>query len=114
MEVWEEERKEKSEGLYHHISISENLVKKHADKEGNKSPNPLYQVWIINDGLLASWLLGTMKEDILSMVIEEANTAYEVWTSLEQQLLPVTVEKEGNLKNMLMRIKKGPVLLMNI
>lgn len=47
-----------------------------------------------------------MKEDVLSTVFEEAGTAFDLWTSLEQ-LLPITIEKQGNLKRMLMGIKKG-------
>ncbi|KAK2662672.1 hypothetical protein Ddye_001246 [Dipteronia dyeriana] len=94
-------------GLYQHLSISEKPAEELADEEGNKIPNPHYHLWITNDGLLTSWLLRTIKEDILSMVIDEADTAYEVWTSLEQQLLPVTVEKKDNLKKKLIGIKKG-------
>lgn len=47
-----------------------------------------------------------MKE-VISTIYEEDNTAFEVWLALAQQLLPNTVEKEGNLKNMLVGIKKG-------
>ena len=47
-----------------------------------------------------------MKEDVPSMVFEEAGTVFDLWTSLEQ-LLPITIEKQGNLKSMLMGIKKG-------
>ena len=47
-----------------------------------------------------------MKEDVPSMVFEEAGTVFDLWTSLEQQLLPITIENEGNLKSMLMGIKK--------
>ena len=61
---------------------------------------------MINDGLLTFWLLGIMNEDIISSIFG-LETAYEVWILLEQQLLPMTIEKEGHLKNMLMTIKKG-------
>ncbi|TXG48399.1 hypothetical protein EZV62_027693 [Acer yangbiense] len=77
------------------------------DDKGNKSPNQLYQSWINNDGLLSSWLLGTMKEEVMSLIYSEVDTAYKIWTSIEEQLLPVIVEKEGLLKNMLMSIRKG-------
>ena len=95
----------RSLGVLHHLSNGEKLAEEINDDKGNKSPNPQYQQWISNDGLLTSWLLGTMKEDVLSMIGGE--TAYELWTSLEEQLLPVTVEKERNLKNMLITVKKG-------
>ncbi|KAI3463824.1 hypothetical protein Pfo_020487 [Paulownia fortunei] len=76
-------------------------------ENGEKIWNSQYQTWLTNDGLLTSWLLGTMTEDILSIVFGEVETAFDLWTSLEQQLLPVTIEKEGNLKNLLMVIRKG-------
>ena len=40
-------------------------------------------------------------------MVFEVGTVFDVWMSFEQQLLLVTIEKEGNLKNMLMGIKKG-------
>ena len=48
-----------------------------------------------------------MEEDVLSTVFGETGTAFNIWTSLEQQLLPITIENEGNLESMLMKIKKG-------
>ncbi|TXG67661.1 hypothetical protein EZV62_008936 [Acer yangbiense] len=74
-------------GLYHHLSMSEKPVEELVDEKGNKSPNPLYQVWITNDGLLTSWLLGTMKEVILSMVLEEVNIAYKFAQGLGNQYM---------------------------
>ena len=59
-----------------------------------------------NDVLLTSWLLRTMKEEMLSSILD-AKMAYQVWTYLEEQLLPTTIKKEGLLKNMLVTIKKG-------
>ena len=46
-----------------------------------------------------------MKEEVLTMI--NGDTAHEIWTSIEEQLLPATVEKARSLKNMLMTIKKG-------
>ena len=76
-------------------------------KKKDKISNPNYQIWVTNDGLLTSWLIGSMKEDFLSMVFEEWGYAFDLWTSLEQQLFPIAINKEGNLKIMLMGIKKG-------
>ncbi|EXC01670.1 hypothetical protein L484_002846 [Morus notabilis] len=59
-----------------------------------------------NDGLLISWLLGTINEEAQPSIDEDA-MAFTLWSSLEEQLLPTTIEKEGLLKNMLMTIKKG-------
>ena len=46
-----------------------------------------------------------MKE-VLNIIFNVEMT-YQIWTSLEEQLLPTIVEKEGHLKNMLMILIKG-------
>lgn len=38
-------------------------------------------------------------------------TAYNIWQLLEEQLLPATKEREAQLKNMLMMLKKGQISL---
>ncbi|KAJ1384304.1 hypothetical protein SESBI_42651 [Sesbania bispinosa] len=96
----------KSLGLYHHLTDDTKPSLETEDDKGNKTPNLLYELWTTNDGLLVSWLLGTMNEDIISSIFG-SEIAYDLWTSLEQQPLPMTVEKEGHLKRMLMTIKKG-------
>ncbi|TXG61102.1 hypothetical protein EZV62_012465 [Acer yangbiense] len=48
-----------------------------------------------------------MKKDVLSLVMGEIGTAFVVWAALEPHHLPITVEKESNLKRLLMEIKKG-------
>ena len=60
-----------------------------------------------NDGLLTLWLFGTIEENVLSMVFEEIGSIFDVWTPLEQQLLPIIIGNEGNLKNMLIGVKKS-------
>ena len=48
-----------------------------------------------------------MKQEVLSLVFEtEIATAFDDWTSLQQQLLPITVN-EGHIKNMLISLKRG-------
>ena len=37
----------------------------------------------------------------------DVDSAYQGWTSLEEQLIRTTIEKEGLLKNMLVTSKKG-------
>lgn len=93
----------RSLGVLHHLE--KNGVKPEKQLENGKT-NPDYTSWLTNDGLIISWLLGTIKEEVQPSVTEDS-TAYDVWSSLEEQLLPITVEKEGLLKNMLMTIKKG-------
>ena len=99
----------RSLGILHHLTSEEKPAEEIDDGSKEKMiPNPQYNLWLRNNGLLTSWLLGTMKEEVLSLIFEaETATAHEVWTSLESQLLPITVEKEGHLKSMLMKIKKG-------
>lgn len=38
--------------------------------------------WTNNDGLLTTWLLGTIDEDVLA-TLEETDSAKQVWKSLE-------------------------------
>lgn len=98
-------------GLYHHLISCEKLDEKIKDDEGKKSPNLLQYPWINYDGLLSPWLLRTIKEEVMSLIYCEANTAQKIWTSIEEQLFPITVEKEGLLKNILISIRKGTKFL---
>ncbi|KAL5790385.1 hypothetical protein ACOSQ2_005273 [Xanthoceras sorbifolium] len=93
-------------GVYHHLTVNEKPAAE-IENEGKKVKNDHLQIWRTNDGLLTSWLLGTMKEDVLSLVMGETGTTFTVWVALEQHLLPITIEKESNLKRLLMGIKKG-------
>ena len=43
----------------------------------------------------------------MSLIYSDVYTTYKIWTSIEEQLLLVTMEKEGLLKSMLMSIRKG-------
>ncbi|KAF7824604.1 Retrovirus-related Pol polyprotein from transposon RE1 [Senna tora] len=95
----------RSLGVLHHLTSGEKPTEEIKGDAEKSSPNPNYQKWVTNDGLLTSWLLGTMKEEVLTMI--NGDTAYEIWTSIEEQLLPATVEKARWLKNMFMTIKKG-------
>ena len=52
---------------------------------------------LTNDGLLISWLFGIIKEETQPSIVEDA-TAYDMWSYLEEQLLPIMI--------MLMTIKK--------
>ncbi|XP_012851642.1 PREDICTED: uncharacterized protein LOC105971340 [Erythranthe guttata] len=96
----------RSLGVFHHLESEEIPTEEIKNDEGKTSPNPVYAAWIVNDGLLLSWLCGTMNEEMLSSIFD-AGTVRQLWKSLEEQLLPITIEKEGNMKNMFMTIKKG-------
>lgn len=80
--------------VLHHLLNKKNPIDEIKDEERNKRPNMQYQLWINNDRLLTSWPLGNIKEDILSIIFY-VETTYEVWTFLEEKLLPVTVKKKG-------------------
>lgn len=76
------------------------------DANGNKVLNPNLDTCNDNDGLLTSWLLRIMTEEVLGMSLR-AKFAYQVWQSPEEQLLPITKEKEIHLTDRLLSLKKG-------
>ncbi|GKV27057.1 hypothetical protein SLEP1_g36265 [Rubroshorea leprosula] len=57
----------RSAQLIHHFE--EEAPAMRITKDGEEVPNPDHDVWLNNDGLLTSWLLGTMKEEALSLVL---------------------------------------------
>ena len=81
----------KSLGIIHHLAEGKPTEEIVGD-DGKKGINPNYVFWLNNDGLLVSWLSGIMIVDIFSM-INGGETAKDVWSSLEEQLLPNTVKK---------------------
>lgn len=79
--------------------------------ESSRIYNPNYQLWINNDG--TTWLLGTMTVDMLSFTFG-LDTAFNVWHTIEEHLLPATKEKGIYLTNCLMGLKKGSAPLEGI
>ncbi|KAK2640993.1 hypothetical protein Ddye_022756 [Dipteronia dyeriana] len=65
-----------------------------------------YQDFLLNKLQSFVKLLGIIVEDNLSMVMG-CETAKAIWSSLEEQLLPNTIEKEVILKDSLATLKKG-------
>ncbi|RVW82493.1 hypothetical protein CK203_046290 [Vitis vinifera] len=51
------------------------------------------ETWSHNDGLLTSWLLGLMTKEVM-LLLDGTETAYDVWNSLGEKLIPMTKEKE--------------------
>ncbi|KAI3458706.1 hypothetical protein Pfo_015369 [Paulownia fortunei] len=90
----------------HHISDPKRPVDDISDSAGKKIKNPNLDPWITNDGLLMSWLLGNMKEEVLNMIFG-GDTVYSIWKSLQEQLLPDIEENEAQLKNNLYALSKG-------
>ncbi|KAK3221940.1 hypothetical protein Dsin_008965, partial [Dipteronia sinensis] len=74
-------------GLEHQINNSQKRADEIIDSAGKKSKNPNFETWINNDGLLMSWLLGNVKEEVLSMIFG-GDTSYSIWNNLQEQLLP--------------------------
>ncbi|GLT52666.1 hypothetical protein SLA2020_259920 [Shorea laevis] len=74
-------------------------------KDEKEELNPEYEVWLNNDGLLTSWLLGTMNEEALSLVVG-CDSAFQIWKSLEDHYLASTKEQEMHLKGQL-AVKRG-------
>ncbi|KAK3217809.1 hypothetical protein Dsin_011779 [Dipteronia sinensis] len=70
-------------GLSHHLNENEQPATDIEDDKGEKILNPLYRTQCVNDGILISWLRGTIKDEVLSLFFQEADTTYKVWTSLE-------------------------------
>ncbi|GKV31042.1 hypothetical protein SLEP1_g39784 [Rubroshorea leprosula] len=62
--------------------------------------NPEYDVWLSNDGLLTSWILGTMNEESLSLVVG-CDSALQIWRCLEEHYLASSKESELHLKGQL-------------
>ncbi|GAU44375.1 hypothetical protein TSUD_243070 [Trifolium subterraneum] len=101
----------RSLGLEHHITADTSKPDDEiTDSSGTKIKNPDAVQWILNDGLLTSWLLGNMKEETVSMILG-GDTAHYIWSSLHEQLLPNTEDGEAQLKNSLYALSKGNLSL---
>jgi hypothetical protein len=96
--------------LEHHITSSEKPVDEVTDSTGNKSNNPDKDQWVFNDGLLTSWLLSNMKEETLSLIYG-GDTAFSIWSAINEQLLPDSEDNEAQLKNNLYGLSKGTLSL---
>ncbi|KAA0054505.1 putative leucine-rich repeat receptor-like protein kinase [Cucumis melo var. makuwa] len=64
-------------GIEHHLTEEKKLDDEAANKEESFKDYPSCAVWITNDGLLISWLLEIISEDVLNM-IEETETTFQV------------------------------------
>ncbi|GKV49630.1 hypothetical protein SLEP1_g56371 [Rubroshorea leprosula] len=93
----------RSAQLLHHLE--EEAPAMTVIKNDKEVPNQDYEVWLNNDGLLTSWLLGTMNEDSLSLVVG-SNSTYQIWKCLQDHYLAATKEQELYLKGQLI-VKKG-------
>ena len=76
------------------------------DTETKETHDQSIETWFQNDGLLTSWLLGLMIEEVM-LLLDGTKTAYDVWNFLEEKIFPITKEKEVQLINRLRGLKKG-------
>lgn len=92
----------RSAQLLHHIEGD--MPSKVVQRENKDAENPDYAIWINNYYFLTSWLLGTMSEEVHSLVIG-CNTTRQIWKCLEEHVLASIKEREIQLKNQLATIK---------
>lgn len=78
--------------------------------EAKEQINPAYSTWVNNDGLLTTWLLGTITEEVL-LDLEDTSSARNIWQSIENIMLPQSKEKEILLTDSLMSLTKGSMNL---
>ena len=96
----------RSLGLIHHLSENRHASEETMGTETKETHDQSIETWSHNDGLLTSWLLGLMTEEVM-LLLDGTETAYDVWNSLGEKLLPMTKEKEVQLTNRLRGVKKG-------
>ncbi|KAF7813229.1 Retrovirus-related Pol polyprotein from transposon TNT 1-94 [Senna tora] len=88
------------------------LVGKHqkiyltVDDEKNNKINPEYEHWEKQDQSLASWLIGSMAEEMVTRMVGKS-TLQQVWTRLDEFFAEQTKAKERLLKVQLRSTKKG-------
>ena len=68
-------------------------------------PNPDYQQWVRSDQIVQAWLVGSLSEDILSVVLG-AHTAQEVWISLGNHFNRVSSSRVFELQRRLQTVLK--------
>ena len=91
--------------MTHHLN-QENTPSKEITKEnGETAPSPSYLIWVKNDGLLTAWILSNISTEVL-ISLENVSSASNVWKSIEELILPITVEKEMVLNDALMSLKR--------
>ena len=95
----------RSLGLVHHLSKNRHTSEETMSTETKETHDQSIETWFHNNGLLTSWLLGLMIEEVM-LLLDGIETAYDVWNSLEEKLLPMTKEKEVQLTNRLRGLKK--------
>ena len=73
----------RSLGLVHHLSENRHASDETMGTETKETHDQSIETWSHNDGLLSSWLLGLMTEEVM-LLLDGIETAYDVWNSLEE------------------------------
>ncbi|KAK1564843.1 hypothetical protein Q3G72_012789 [Acer saccharum] len=100
----------RSLGLSHHLEENSKPAKETTGDDDKVQQNPLHDIWMRNDGLLNTWLLGIIGDKVIGM-LEGMDNAYQVWKSVEENILPITKDKEIHLTQSFMTIQKGSMSL---
>ncbi|CAL9238119.1 unnamed protein product [Arabidopsis halleri] len=77
----------------------------HREGFPDTAPNLDYQSWSRSDQVVMAWLLGSLSEDILSVVVG-AKTAYQVWTKLACHFNRISFSRVFDLQRRLHALSK--------
>ena len=91
--------------MTHHLNQDNTPSKEITKENGETAPSPSYLIWVKNDGLLTAWILSNISTEVL-ISLENVSSASNVWKSIEELILPITVEKEMVLNDALMSLKR--------
>ena len=89
----------------HHLIESKEPIKEVTKENGTSETNQDHLVWAKNDGLLKVWIFSNISPEVF-ISLESVNSASQIWKSIEELILPTTVEKEMLLNDALMSLKK--------
>ena len=77
-----------------------------ADKTTAIEPNPLYGPWLSKDQQVLSYLLNSLKQEILAQVIGKDST-FDLWTALTTLFTAQSQSRITNLRMAISNTKKG-------
>ncbi|KAK6141030.1 hypothetical protein DH2020_025211 [Rehmannia glutinosa] len=76
------------------------------DDEGKEIPNPSFIAWQRQDQLLASWILSSLSDSILTLMVG-LESAKEIWHTLETNFTSQNTAKQMQLKLQLQTLRKN-------
>ncbi|KAF5471292.1 hypothetical protein F2P56_011735 [Juglans regia] len=74
--------------------------------DGQNTPNPAHATWKQSDRLLRGWLIGTLTEEALGLVIG-MDSATKIWTALREAYAQSSQEREFQLRHELSYMRKS-------